>query len=93
MHDRLAALVVELRPAIAAEAVRWRPDQEPDVTVAQWEAALQRISDSLAANVQRLRELSDPEMPAGTAPAALSVGRPAAGTAAAAGYPDRSGGA
>ena len=62
VHDRLAALVVELRPAIAAEAVRWRPDQEPDVAVAQWEAALQRIADSLAANVQRLRELSDPEM-------------------------------
>ena len=61
VRQRLAALVAELRPGIAAEAVRWRPDQEPDVAVAQWEAALQRLSDSLDASVQRLRHLSDPE--------------------------------
>ncbi len=57
---RLAALVAELRPAIAAEAARWRPEQEPAVAVAQWELEMQRISDSLAASEQRLRHLSDP---------------------------------
>ncbi len=61
VRERIAAMAVELRPAIAAEAVRWLPEQEPDVAVAQWEAALQRISDSLDANAQRLRDLSDPQ--------------------------------
>ena len=61
VRSRLAALVAELRPAIAAEAARWLPDREPAVAVAQWEAAIRRISDSLESNVQRLRYLSDPE--------------------------------
>ena len=59
VRDRLAALMVDLRPAIAAEATRWLPDQEPAVMAAQWETAMQRISDSLAAHAQRLRQLSD----------------------------------
>ena len=61
VRGRLAVLGTELRPAIAAEAVRWLPEQEPEVAVAQWEAAMQRVSDSLEANAQRLRRLSDPE--------------------------------
>ena len=61
VRDRLAASTTELRPAIAAEAARWLPEQEPAVMVAQWEAALQRVSDSLDASEQRLRQLSDPE--------------------------------
>ena len=61
VRSRLAALAAELRPAMAAEAARWWPEQEPDVAVAQWEAALQRFSDSLDTNAQRLRDLSDPE--------------------------------
>ena len=61
VRGRLAVLGTELRSAIAAEALRWLPEQEPDVAVAQWEAALQRVSDSLGANEQRLRQLSDPE--------------------------------
>ncbi len=61
VRDRLAALTTELRPAIAAEAARWLPEQEPVVMVAQWEAALQRISASLESHAQRLRQLSDPE--------------------------------
>ena len=60
VRSRLAALVTELRPAIAAEAARWLPEQEPAVAVAQWEAAMQRIADALDANAQRLRHLSDP---------------------------------
>ena len=62
VRGRLAALGAELRLAIAAEAVRWLPEQEPEVAVAQWEAALQRVSDSLEANAQRLRQLSNPEV-------------------------------
>ena len=50
VRERIAAMKAELRPAITAEAVRWLPEQEPDVAVAQWEAALQRVSDSLEAN-------------------------------------------
>ena len=61
VRGRLAALVAELRPAIAAEAARWLPDREPAVAVAQWEAAMQRVADSLDASEQRLRHLSDPE--------------------------------
>ena len=61
VRGRIAAVGTELRSAIAAEAVRWLPEQEPDVAVAQWEAALQRVSDSLEASAQRLRQLSDPE--------------------------------
>ena len=60
VQSRLAALVAELRPAIAAEAARWLPDREPAGMVAQWEAAMQRIADALDANAQRLRRLSDP---------------------------------
>ena len=60
VRGRLAALAAELRPAIAAEAARWLPEQEP-AAVAQWEAALQRVSDSLDAGTQQLRQLSDPE--------------------------------
>ena len=61
VRNRLAALVTELRPAIAAEAARWLPDQDPVVAVAQWEATMQRVSDSLDASEQRLRYISDPE--------------------------------
>ena len=61
VRGRLSVLSTALRPAIPAEAARWRPEQEPAVTVAQWEAALQRLSDSLEASEQRLRYLSDPE--------------------------------
>ena len=61
VRSRLAALAAEVRPAMTAEAARWRPEQEPVVAVAQWEAALQRFADSLDANAQRLRDLSDPE--------------------------------
>ena len=61
VRNRLAALVTELRPAIAAEAARWLPDQDPVVMVEQWEATMQRISDSLDASEQRLRFLGDPE--------------------------------
>ncbi len=61
VRERLDALAAELRPAMAAEAARWRPDQEPAAAVAQWEAALQRFAASLDANAQRLRDLSDPE--------------------------------
>ena len=60
VRERLAALVAELRPAIAAEAARWRPEQEPAVLVGQWEAAMQQVSDSLGTSEQRLRHLSDP---------------------------------
>ncbi len=60
VRSRLNALAAQLRPAMAAEAARWPPDQEPAAAVAQWEAALQRFSDSLDAKAQRLRDLSDP---------------------------------
>ena len=60
VRDRLTVLAAELRPAMAAEAARWLPDRQPAVMVAQWEAALQRVSDSLDASEQRLRHLSDP---------------------------------
>ncbi len=61
VRGRLAVLGTELRSAIAAEALRWLPEQEPDVAVAQWEAALQRVSDSLETNAQRLRQLTNLE--------------------------------
>ncbi len=61
VRRRLVAIVAELRPAMAAEAARWLPDREPAAAVARWEAAMQRISDSLEANAQRLRQLSDLE--------------------------------
>ena len=61
VRDRLAALTTELRPAIAAEAARWVPQQDSAVTVTQWESAMQRIAAALDANAQRLRHLSDPE--------------------------------
>ncbi len=61
VRGRLAALTAALRPAIAAEAARWLPEQEPAAVVAQWAAAMQRLSASLDASAQRLRHLSDPE--------------------------------
>ena len=61
VRERLDALAAELRPAMAAEAARWLSEQEPAVAVAQWEAALQRLSNSLEGNAQRLRQLSAPE--------------------------------
>ena len=61
VRERLDALATELRPAVAAEAARWRPAQEPVTAVAQWEAALQGLSDSLDASAEQLRPLSDPE--------------------------------
>ena len=61
VRERLIALAAELRPAMVSEAARWRPDEEPAVLLEQWEAELQRISDSLDADVQRLRQLSDLE--------------------------------
>ena len=60
VRERLAALMTELRPAIAAEAARWLPEQEPAVLVAQWEAVLQWIADMLATSEQSLCQLSDP---------------------------------
>ena len=60
VRERLDALAAALRPALAAEAARWHPGQEPDMAVAQWAAALQRFADSLDAKAQRLRDLSDP---------------------------------
>ena len=60
VRDRLTALAAALRPAMAAEAARWRPNQEPAVAVAQWAAALQRFADTLDPNARRLRQLSDP---------------------------------
>ena len=61
VRERLDALAAELRPEMAAEAARWLPEYETAVLVAQWEAELQRISDTLDADAQRLRQLSDPE--------------------------------
>ncbi len=77
VRSRLAALVAELRPGIAAEAARWRPEQEPAVAVAQWETAMQRISASLASSEQRLRYLSDPETLRQQLPQLLAPGDPA----------------
>lgn len=76
VRDRLAALVEQLRPAIAAEAARWQPEQDPDVAVAQWEAAMQRISASLDASEQRLRHLSNPETLRPLLPQFLVLGDP-----------------
>ena len=61
VRARLAGLASELRPAMAAEAARWQPEQEPDTLVAQWETALKRISDSLDFSARQLHQLSDPE--------------------------------
>ena len=82
VRERLAALAAELRPGMAAEAARWRPDEEPAVLVEQWEAELQRISDTLDADAQRLRQLNDPEtlrqlLPPRSDPEALSLVTPA----------------
>ncbi len=79
VRSRLATLVEQLRPAIAAEAARWLPDQEPAALVAQWEATLQRIAAALDANAQRLRQLSNleifrqllPQLPVSDDPASL----------------------
>ncbi len=60
VRDRLDALAAELRPAMATEAARWLPEQEPAVAVARWETALERFSDSLDAKAQSLRGLRDP---------------------------------
>ena len=75
VRERLIALAAELRPAMVSEAARWRPDEEPAVLLEQWVAELQRISDSLDADAQRLLQLSDPEtlrqqLPPRAAPAA-----------------------
>ncbi len=59
VRERIAALVTELRPAIAAEAARWRPEEEP--AVAQWAAAMQRLANSLDANAQLLHQMRDLE--------------------------------
>ena len=61
VRDRLAAITTELRPAIAAEAARWLPDREPAVLVAQWEAVMQRVADSLDISEQRLHQSTDLE--------------------------------
>ena len=61
VRERLDALAAELRPEMTAEAARWLPEHETAVLVAQWEAELQRISDTFDADAQRLRQLSDPE--------------------------------
>ena len=61
VRARLDALAAELRPEIAAEAARWLPEHETAVLVAQWEAELQRISDTFDADAQRLHQLNDPE--------------------------------
>ena len=76
-RDRLAALGTELRPVMAAEAARWLPDREPAMMVAQWEAALQRVADSLDISEQRLRHLSDPETLRQLLPLFSAVGDPA----------------
>ena len=76
VRGRLAALVAELRPAIAAEAARWLPEQEPAAAVARWEAALQRLSDSLDASEQRLRQLSDLETLRRQLPRLVAPGEP-----------------
>ncbi len=77
VRSRLATLVEQLHPAIAAEAARWLPDQEPAAAAAQWEAAMQRISDSLDASEQRLRHLSDPEILRPLLPQLLPLDDPA----------------
>ena len=61
VRERLAALVAELRPALAAESARWLPEQDPAVAVEEWEAAMGRLSDSLEASEQRLRQSMDVE--------------------------------
>ena len=73
VRERLDALAAELRPAMAAEAARWFPEQEPTIAVAQWEAALQRFAASMDANAQRLRDLSDPETLLQQLPAAAAL--------------------
>ena len=60
VRDRLTALAAALRPAMAAEAARWLPNQEPAAAVANWAAALQRFADTLDSNARRLRDLSAP---------------------------------
>ncbi len=77
VRSRLAALGAAVRPAIAAEAARWLPEQEPAAAVAQWEAALQRVSASLDASAQRLRHLSDPETLRQLLPQLLALDAPA----------------
>ncbi len=81
VRERLDALAAELRPAMAAEAARWLPDQEPATSVAQWEAALQRLAATLDTKAQRLHDLSDPEtlrqhLPHLAAPVATAAGPP-----------------
>ena len=84
VRGRLAALTTELRPAIAAEAARWLPDREPAVMVEQWEAAMQRVSDSLDISEQRLRQLSNletlrqllPQLSVSDAPAPVPIPAP-----------------
>ena len=61
VRERIAALVTELRPAIAAEAARWRPEEEPAAAAAQWAASMQQLADSLDANAQLLHQMRDLE--------------------------------
>ena len=77
VRGRLAALTTTLRPAIAAEAARWLPEQGPAAAVAQWEAAMQRVADSLDVSEQRLRQLSDPELLRPLLPQLSAPGPPA----------------
>ena len=77
VRERLAALAAELRPEMAAEAARWLPAQEAAAAVAQWEAALQQVADSLDASEQQLRQLSDPEILRQQLPPRSAPGAPA----------------
>ncbi len=77
VRERLDALAAELRPAMAAEAARWLPEQEPAVAVAQWEAALRQLSNSLQDSAQQLRQLSDPETLRQLLPPRAAPGDPA----------------
>ena len=81
VRERLDALAAALHPALAAEAARWRPEQEPDMATALWEAALQRLAAALDASEQRLRHLSTPatllqQLPQLAAPATPAVPPP-----------------
>ena len=93
VRERLAAVAAELRPEMAAEAVRWRPTQKPAAAVAQWEAALQRLADSLDTSAEQLRALSNPETLRQQFPQLSVSGYPDAVATATTGYPDCTAGA
>ena len=88
VRNRLDALTVELRPAIAAEAARWLPDREPAVMVEQWEAAMGRIADLAGGQRAAAPSGSGHRDISATAPATLGVGWPSGATAAAARHAD-----